>query len=210
MLLYEYLLREAEQLGLAEREAAARDWLWAQLRGDGFFDDVPEAGAPSWEWGRDDWLSWRANMDALRTLDGAGPRSQYDPAALATATRALEGARVRPCGRPSELYEGRGVRVVLRTRGGADVEQPADFDSYWQAVFLSLLQPGSEFRRPMCHRCGKPLRTSKKLGKPSRAKLCPSCHVAAHRDKNPEAARERWRIDKERERQRLKGGKRKR
>jgi hypothetical protein len=209
MLLYQYLLVGVKQLGLNESESLARDWLHSELSGgDSFFDDAPQRGTLRLGWGRRDWRSWRGNLDALEKLaSAAGPK--YDSAALATATRVLDGVRVRPCERPAEVYEGRGVRVVLRSRGGAEVTRPVDFDTYWQAVFLSLLQPGSEFQRPMCQRCGKALRPSKKLGKPSRAKLCPSCHVAVHRKENQEAARKRWNNDKQRQRQKAAGGKRK-
>jgi hypothetical protein len=204
MLMHQYLLEWGKKLHLAEREGLARDWLDGELRGGRYpeNDDLPATA-----WGKQDWQAWKRNLGALQALAGEGAGEQYDGGALAVAQEVLAGARIRPAATPQEVEDGKGIQVWLVARSGERVSRPVDFDTYWQDVFLNLFQPGSELQRPVCQRCGKALRPSKKLGKPSRARLCPSCQVAKHRERDKAAARERWRADKRRQRQGPGGGK---
>jgi hypothetical protein len=202
MLWYQHLLNGAEQLGLEKNEQLARDWLGSELHTlfrEGLLDDPPTRA-----WSKREWRDWLKNLGALQKLSEARPPQKYDPAALARASAVLKGVCVVPAGGSQEVQEGQGTQLVLTTRSGKATTYPADFDSFWQAMFLSLFRPNSVPQRAVCHRCGKPLPPSKIRKKPSRAKLCPSCRVTKFRQENPDEARAQWREQKRRERSELK------
>jgi hypothetical protein len=78
-----------------------------------------------------------------------------------------------------------------------------NFEEFWQVVFLSFFQPNLlPFGGSYCTQCGKVLKPTSKLGKPSKAKLCPSCAVTKHRRADPEETRRTYREQKARQRNR--------
>jgi hypothetical protein len=134
MLLHQYLLVDAAQLGLETNQQLARDWLGSKL--DVLFQEGLLDDPPTRDWSRRAWRDWQENLVALQKLSEARPPQKYDPAALARASAVLKGVRVVPAGGPRQVHAGEGTRLVLTTRSGKATTYPADFTSFWQAVFL--------------------------------------------------------------------------
>jgi hypothetical protein len=93
------------------------------------------------------------------------------------------------------------ARFQLRFSGGFETNGRVDsLKEFWEVVFATFFWPDALPLTSFCSGCGKHLKQTKKLKKPSQGKLCPSCRVKKWQREHPDEARERWREAKRRER----------
>jgi len=191
-----YLWQVVHQAITAEKiatdQAAAKEWITQHIR----------LRDPYWS-RRAWWPPWQEYCYALGWLarDRAGRQAGRVPIAVEDAVgQALAGVRL--------VLDGRQLRTMLSTRDGALAGyyhgsggfEFDDLTTFWQAVFITFFDPGRLIGASVCEVCGRPLPQTKKLGKPSRARRCASCHHRLWRQAHPDRVRALWREAKRRER----------
>ncbi len=151
-----------------------------------------------------EWKIWRRNFKALQQL--AEVRDEKRKLLSLRLSDAVEGvlAQVRYAFVSNTPADG--IRLWLTCKDGSwavrhrDTGYPDDLTTLWQAAFLSYFQPGLVGWASVCQVCGEPLPRTKKFGKQSRQRFCPSCRTRHWRKEKPDKAREQWRTPKRRQR----------
>ena len=192
MLLWEVMVNEAKRKKIDRDEQKALRWIETHLPNLFRRAVVDEAGSvvdviKAFDWDAE-WPEWQRNFCALLWLAEKRkrpPKPSGDGDLLPSVVQqplnnVLAGVRIEFIERFSECND---VKFVLSGRDGIGSPLYQDgkgFDDLvvlWQAVFLSFCDPTLISSASVCRECGRPLPSTKKLGKPSTQRICRSCNT---------------------------------
>lgn len=215
MLLWQFMVGEAKRKKIDRDEKKALEWIKKFLP-NLFQNSVNDAGEHVevlrlFDWGKE-WKEWQKNFEALNWLAqkrNRPPKPNGEGDVLPSFAQqalndVLAGVRIDTIERYSDCN---GVKLMLSARGGigSPLYQSGrgmdDIAVLWQATFLSFCDPVAISSASVCRECGRPLPSTKKLGKPSKQRICRSCNTKKWRRENPDAARELYREQKRKERE---------
>ncbi len=215
MLLWRILVHAAEKQKIDRIQKRARAWVHRHLP-EMLVRSKPYRGKESiqenFDW-NEEWTRWQSHFTALRWLAG---RREKSPRPNSPADRIPHDVQVvidLTIGNTrnaiqADLFSESRVLLQLTNRHGElagfnNTRKFDDFDTFWQAVFVTFFQPEAFPFGSFCSKCGEPLPRTKKLNKPSKSKLCPDCNTQEWRTKHPDKARKGWKKSKQRERQQM-------
>lgn len=206
MLLWKLLVDAAEKQAIDRMSDRAREWIHAHLKellvistnneGEGR-QPVHEYVSESFDWAKE-WPTWKRHFESLLWLARSRsrptkPRTHGDRIPAWVQEDVDEVLKGIPIGLSSDWLSE--TRIGPRFSGGYEATGRVNdtLDEFWQIVFLTFFWPDALPRTSFCWECGKPVKRTRKLGKVSRARLCPACRVRKWRRQNPDEARAMYR-----------------